>query len=507
MFKSIDRFLNGITMYRLVMYGLGLIASLAILLGFLNILPFSGPWLLISLGVLMLTCIVVNRLLSGVFHAPSNTESTPITALILFFILSPISSIHDLWLLVVASVLAILLKYLVTFHRKHLFNPAAGAAVILGLFGYGSAIWWVATPVLFIPVVLLGGCIVRKLRRSVLFFTFLVTSLASILMFGSWGTAPVWSSIPQIFLSWPLMFFGTIMLTEPLTTPPTKRLQAVYGGLVGVLSGLQFHLGPIYSTPEFALIIGNIFSFCVSLKQKLDLRLVEHRALSTDIHEFTFASKNPFTFQAGQYLEWTLPHPHADDRGMRRYFTIASSPTEEHVRLAIRVDTKRSSSFKTALLAMKPGDHLVAGSLAGDFVLPKDTHQKLVFIAGGIGVTPFRSMIQELIDKKESRDIALFYLAANPDCFAYKALLDTAHDQFGLKSIYVISPPKNDTPSNWTGRIGYITPQMLTEEVPDFHERTFYLSGPPGMVEAYTTLLKSSGIKSSNIKTDYFPGF
>ncbi|TGV95790.1 FAD-dependent oxidoreductase, partial [Mesorhizobium sp. M2E.F.Ca.ET.154.01.1.1] len=111
-------------------------------------------------------------------------------------------------------------------------------------------------------------------------------------------------------------------------------------------------------------------------------------------------------FQAGQYLEWTLGLDRSDNRGNRRYFTVASSPTEQSVRLGVKFYPK-SSAFKQALGTMRPGGTIHAAQLAGDFTLPSDPKIKIAFLAGGIGITPFRSMLQYLIDRNESRPIVV----------------------------------------------------------------------------------------------------
>src|SRR6185437_10266431 len=215
-----------------------------------------------------------------------------------------------------------------------------------------------------------------------------------------------------------LFFFAFVMLTEPLTSPHTKKLQALYGGLVGVLFAPQFHIGSFYTTPEIALCIGNIYSYFVSPKTKLIAPLLEKRQISSDIFDFIFNHGRKFAFVPGQYMEWTLQHPKTDSRGNRRYFTIASSPTETSLMLGVRF-YQNGSSFKKALLALNPGEKIVGGQIAGDFTLPKDKRQKLVFIAGGIGITPFRSMLKYLVDKHEKRSIVLFYANKHAEEIAY----------------------------------------------------------------------------------------
>jgi ferredoxin-NADP reductase len=164
---------------------------------------------------------------------------------------------------------------------------------------------------------------------------------------------------------------------------------------VGFLFSSQFSVGKIYSSPEVALVIGNIFSYVVSPKQKLKLLLKSSQALSKDVYEFIFITSQKFIFTPGQFLEWTMPKLFLENRGNRRYFTIASSPTEDEVRLGIRVFPE-SSRFKKELMAMDQGETMWVSQLAGDFILPSDKDKKILFIAGGIGITPFRSMIKYL---------------------------------------------------------------------------------------------------------------
>src|SRR3989338_43837 len=506
MLKFIDGFLNSITMYRLVLYGLMAMAILAIAFGFSDVLPYSGSRLLISALLLVSICYFANRIFAAMFRAQRNIESAIITALILFFILAPITGLADTVTMGLIGILSMALKYILAVGQKHVFNPAAIAIFCAGLLGSDGIIWWVGSSFLLPIVVIVGLLVVRKIRRFTLFTFFVGTSLVTILIFGLVNKLEAIEVIKQAVLSWPLLFFASIMLTEPQTTPPKKYQQIVYGILTGLLFGYQFHLGPIYSTPEFALVVGNIFSYLVSSKQRLFLSLKEKLPLAPDIYEFNFSADKKLDFAPGQYLEWTLSHHHPDDRGNRRYFTVASSPTENEIKLGVKINNQFSSSFKKALLAMEKNDKISASQLGGEFVLPKENDKKLVFIAGGIGITPFRSMIKYLVDKNQKRDIMLFYANADVKDFVYQDLLKQAEQSFGLKTIYVATDPQR-TPQDWPGKTGYITDQMIQDNAPDYLERIFYLSGPDAMVKNYRRLLLKLVIRTKNIKTDYFPGF
>ena len=502
MITFIDAFLNRITMYRLVLYGLVALLVHACVLSALGFLSFGLVPLVTSLIVLLVVSVIVNEVCSRLFHAPSNSESSFITAFILFFILFPAQTATEYMLLAAAAALAIASKYVVAYKHKHLINPAVFGLVALALFGSGEAIWWIGSATLFPVVLAFGLLVVRKLRRYALPAVFLGTALVTSIAFGIYNEFTLSDIALTFFLSGPALFFASIMLTEPLTTPPGRTHQIVYGALVGLLFGSQFSFGTLYSSPEIALFVGNIYAYAVSPKYRLKLLLKEKTKLAKNLFEFVFSTNEKVSFSPGQYFEWTLPHKNADQRGMRRYFTIASSPTEDDIRLGVRIEETRSSSFKKALMELGQGDIVAASSLAGDFVLPADTQKKLVFIAGGIGVTPFRSMVKCLLDTGERRDIVFFYANRSEDEIAYKELFEEARG-LGIRMVYVV----NEASSQWSGYKGFLTEDILRREVGDLKERVFYISGSHGMVTAFEGILQKSGVPTSNIRTDFFPGF
>jgi ferredoxin-NADP reductase len=492
--STIDRWLNQITMYRLLLYGLLTMLVWAILLGFLGVLPFAGWQFVASALILFFTCWVTNLLAAKITKAAANTESYAITALILFCILTPPSTWVQCILLAIAGVIAMASKYILAIGKKHLFNPAAIALVILGVFGSAESIWWVATSSMLPMTAVLGTLVIRKIRRTELAVSFFVTTLVIMFIESNPGIFGLVDFLSLSLSSWPLIFLGTIMLSEPLTTPPTRKLQIIYGALVGILFNLRFSIGTLYSTPELALVLGNIFSYVASSKQKLKLALAAKSKLSHSVHEFSFTPDQKLNFKPGQYLEWTLAHHGVDARGNRRFFTVASSPTESDILLGISTSGERLSSFKQALMSLEKGEGLYAGQLSGDFTLPKDQNQKLVFIAGGIGITPFRSMIKYLLDTKERRDIVLLYCCSTKEDFAYLDLFAEA-EKVGVKLVKIA-----------THEQGHLTGKMIKQSVGDYQSRKYYLSGPNAMVTSYENVLKNLGIQDNGIVTDYFPG-
>ena len=207
-------------------------------------------------------------------------------------------------------------------------------------------------------------------------------------------------------------------------------------------------------------------------------------------------------FTAGQYAECTLPHVSPDSRGSRRYFTIASSPTKNELRFGIRFDKDHASSFKKSLMNMKEGGQMVVGSIAGSFTLPKDKKQKIVCIAGGIGITPFRSQIESLLDTGETRDIVLIYANKTEDDIAYRDLFLMA-ESVGVRTVYLL----DQVTPEWKGKQGYVTKELLAECIPDIKERIIYISGPHVMVTGTERTLEAMGIRGERVLIDFFPGY
>ena len=262
-------------MYRLTPYGLAA-AVISIILSLFELVPYDAPRLLLSLAITTSVSVGLSHLLARLFRSPNNPESALVTALILFCLMAPPGDVKGALVLTGTVAFGAISKYFIAFRKKHLFNPAAAGAAFsslaLGSLG-GGAIWWVASPVLLPVIAVVGYVILKKIRRFTLFFTFAGAAALTILIVGA--SIPgylTWASLPailwQTIASWPIVFFGAIMLTEPLTLPPTRRAQIIYGLLVGMLFGSPFHLGPIYATPENALLIGNIFSWLISPKNQ-----------------------------------------------------------------------------------------------------------------------------------------------------------------------------------------------------------------------------------------------
>lgn len=222
-------------------------------------------------------------------------------------------------------------------------------------------------------------------------------------------------------------------------------------------------------------------------------------AQTNNIATFVFKPKGVVKYTAGQFTELKLPHDNADSRGEKRWFTISSSPTEDHMAITTKFAAEKNSTFKQTLKSLKPGSEVILADPMGDFVLPKDTSIPLVFVAGGIGITPVRSMVKWLFDSNEQRDITILYGVHKTNEILFHDLFEAY--KLNLE-IFV-----NEPPSGWDGQTGNLSAERIMERVGNSRNKHIYLSGPEPMVETIDRDLRSMGIDKMNLVTDFFPGY
>lgn len=499
MLAPILAYIDRTTMYRLVLYYLCVLYVAGLALSVAGVIKVSALALIWSLIIVLIASWASNELFARLFKAVTNQESLYITAFILVLIMPPVAftNITATLILALVAVTASASKYLLAPFKKHVFNPVAISAVVATYLLGTSANWWVASSVYLLPLTILGGiAVAHKLRKFDLIWAFLIAVLFTTVV--SYPNPA--HAIESMLLRTPLFFFAFAMLTEPLTMPPTRMLRAFYGFLVGILFVPATHIGSLSFAPELALVVGNVFAFFVSPKGRYMLTLTKKTRLAEGIYEYVFSPDKPLSFTPGQYLEWTLAHVRPDGRGNRRYFTIASAPGEP-IALGVRFYPK-PSEFKKTLDALPEGGVVSVASLSGDFVLPKNTTEKVALVAGGIGITPFISMARSAIKTGEKRDVVHLYGCKVRAEIAYGDVLSKA-GELGWRTVYALS---DEVPTDPAIHRGFINADLIKKEIPDFAERTFYISGPPGMITAVKKALTSLGVSRLKIKTDFFPG-
>ncbi len=515
--NPIDAFLNKTPMYRLVIYSLLAIVAVALVEAYFQIQSYSLYSEAVSLGLILLICLSVNYILAKTFKLPIQHESSLITALILFLILLPYENTTTLISIVVASIAAMASKYILVYRNTHIFNPAAVGIYTVTLFSFGTAYWWVGS-IYTLPVVLLAGILViRKTRRSALFFSGIFAGVIGAFISGYFYDTSYLTMLEYTFLSGPIIFFLTIMVTEPHTIAKNRAQQIFYAAFIILLPIVLSVTNVMDIPPELSLLIANFISLFISERKRYVLSLKEVVKLSDDMAEYIFEDRykplRTFKFKAGEFLEWNLYHKGADDRGIRRYFTISSAPGQQSLALATKYPPANDSTFKTALKNMQIGDIMYASQQGGDFILPASKYlgqnRNLILVAGGIGITPFISQLRDLLNKKERRNIVLFYCVRFQKDIVFVDLLRRAITEIGAKVVCVVSEDEQ-LPESVFNNIyyekGYMSKDLLAKYTQNLFN-VYYISGPNVMVEKLKEALFEAKVSGKDIHTDYFPGF
>ncbi|HEX4047321.1 MAG TPA: FAD-dependent oxidoreductase [Elusimicrobiota bacterium] len=230
----------------------------------------------------------------------------------------------------------------------------------------------------------------------------------------------------------------------------------------------------------------------MSVLVKTRLTLKDKHQETSDVVSFRFKSAEIKTWRPGQYLHYTLEHPHPDGRGKERDFTISSAPFEGHIQITTRL-SDHGSSFKRTLRGLVVGGDIEAEGPEGDFVI-EDPSRRLVFIAGGIGVTPYRSMLLALDHAGIAVDVDLLFADRDGD-FPFKGELELLAQRHAAFRIHYFTGGRR------------LDEKAIRAAVGDVDKPVFYVSGPEPMVESFEKLLLRMSVSKLHLKTDYFPGY
>lgn len=502
--------LGRVSMYRLVLASLGVLTVIALALSFAGLVGPEPLEIAVSAVVLAAACALADLLAQSVLRMPRRLESSLITAAILLFVLRPTLEPLSLAGLVLAGVVASLSKYLLAWRGRHIFNPAATGASVLTIVSIwapdlGSSAWWVGTPLLAAPVLVLGVLLLLRTDKLPIVAVFWVVAMTvafvrTTVQFQAVGfPVDVPAVLLQVAFSSPFLFLGAFLLSEPLTLPPRRRQQFAVAVLVGVLAGWPIALGGITLGQERALLIGNLLAFLFCLRAAVRLRLEGRRDLTPTVRELTFRATRPFAFSPGQYLELDVPHRRPDSRGTRREFSIASAPEDlPLVRIAFKDGSQ--SSYKRALAAVEPGATLAVTGVWGDFVLPPRPTAPVLLVAAGIGVTPFVSQLRHLAATGQARDVVLVYVVSEASELAFRDDIVAS----GIPVVVFSRDAPRDLPAGWVwAGPDRVDAERLLRAVPDIAQRAAYVSGPPRLISALAPALATA----RSLTTDAFAGY
>ena len=228
--------------------------------------------------------------------------------------------------------------------------------------------------------------------------------------------------------------------------------------------------------------------------------IFDHRVdEAANIATFYFKPEQSVRYTAGQFVELTLVHENPDDRGIKRWFTLSSSPTEELLSITTKFTATDGSSFKAALRNLSPGIELQMSEPIGDFVLPKLVQTPLIFVAGGIGITPFHSIFSWLASTHETRPIHFIYGVKSEEDIIFQPVFDRA----GIHATVIVGEPS----ASWGGEHGNISAELILGLETLSDDTLIYVSGPEPMVNSLVKDLKTSGVQRQQIVTDGFSGY
>jgi ferredoxin-NADP reductase len=234
-------------------------------------------------------------------------------------------------------------------------------------------------------------------------------------------------------------------------------------------------------------------------------KLKAQKALCAGTAAFYFEKPTNFEFQAGQFFNFTLLTPSdSDPGGNTRALSIASAPHERNLMVAMRL---RSTAFKRTLNSLALGTELLLQGPFGWMTLPRYSTRPAVLLAGGIGITPFRSLVWSETESLSPRRILLFYSVRVPEEAAFLQELQEM-EQFNnrYKLICTVTQPEK-AKMPWRGETGRISIQMLSKWIPDLSVPIYYVAGPPGMVTGVRQMLIGSGVAEENIRAEEFYGY
>lgn len=235
--------------------------------------------------------------------------------------------------------------------------------------------------------------------------------------------------------------------------------------------------------------------------------LVKKQQETSDVWSFFWESDISFEWEPGQFLYYNLNLPEQDARGSTRHFTIATSPTESIIQLTTKIS---DSVYKQTLRSIELSTLVQGTGPRGDFVLDQERKNLQVFLAGGIGITPFRAFIKYAADKGFSTPMHLIYSNSTPEEIVFKEELRILKSEFvHLKVTHTIThPEQSQTP--WHGLTGRINAEMIKNLLSTSHSlptTVYWVCGPGQFVSGMQDELKKLNVPMDNIEIEQFSGY
>ncbi len=234
-------------------------------------------------------------------------------------------------------------------------------------------------------------------------------------------------------------------------------------------------------------------------------KLLSRSIVAEGTMAFRFARPSGFSFRAGQAADLTLlDPPETDSEGNIRTFSIASPPLEDELTFATRM---RDTAFKRSLKTIAISTEINIGSPSGSFSLRKNANKPAVFLAGGIGITPFLSIVRQADYDRLPHKLYLFYSNRRPEDAAFLDILqglEKTNPNFWLSATMT---EMSHSGREWRGETGFINREMLARHLGALQGPIYYIAGPPPMVAAMREMLAGAGVDEDDIRSEEFAGY
>ncbi len=235
------------------------------------------------------------------------------------------------------------------------------------------------------------------------------------------------------------------------------------------------------------------------------VKLTSNREIAEGTMAFHFEKPAGYVYKAGQFARWTLINPtETDAEGNSRVFSFASAPYEDGLMVATRM---RDTAFKRVLKTMGLGTEVSLSAPHGSFILHDDVSVPAVFLTGGIGVTPVRSIVLQAAHDKVSQRILVFYSNRKPEDAAFLTDLIEAKNANPNHAFIGTMTQMEKSNREWLGETGYINKSLLQKFMDNLALPIYYIVGPPGMVQTMRQILSEAGVDNNNIRTEEFSGY
>ena len=476
-------------MYRVMTLSLLLLFAAAIGGSTLGQVGFSPLGITVTAGLAIAATLGTTALGAALRRAPLHWESSVITGLLISMIVPPTLESRDLIGVSVAGGLAGLSKWLIAPSSRHLLNPAATGVLVASLFGLTVGFWWIATPFLTPFIVIAGALVAYRSGNGRMVSVFLAVGLVLLTARLVISGEPFDHTLYLVATSYPVVFMGLFMVSEPLTQPTRWFDAAITASVMAVAAALPFSLGPLTSSPELALVIGNVCAAGLTAlratKRASSVTLVDKRDISDSVVEYRFHSDQPLEIEPGQWVELQLPHA-ADSRGERRVMTasrISIDPATDGWSFAVTTrHSEPGSTWKKTLRAASIGERFRLVQIGGDFFPSHALVGQMVMVAKGVGITPFHAMLDTARQRSVLMEATLIEVGNSSESLYPELSSIRGVTRVLVESLDELASALPDEPVSWSG-----------------------VSGSPTFVRDARKALASAGYRS--VDTDRFIGY